>query len=121
MPFFSTAASGSMAALHGYIMALEMFMWTKPRGRRAFGLDPVFAEQTKTLAANQGLYNGFLAAGLLWGLAHPISEVGRQIQIFFNGCIAVAGIYGGLTANRKILFIQGIPGLLSLGALLSRL
>lgn len=118
MPVFSQAASGTMAALHSYIMVLEMFLWTTPRGRKAFALTPAFAEQTRTLAKNQGLYNGFLVAGLAWGLAHPVPAVGRQIQLFFNGCIAVAGLYGGLTANRKILFVQGLPGLLSLGVLL---
>lgn len=118
MPVFSLAASGSMAVLHSYIMVLEMFLWTTPRGRKAFGLAPAFAEQTKTLAKNQGLYNGFLAAGLVWGLAHPVPAVGRQLQLFFNSCVAVAGIYGGLTANKKILLVQGLPGVVSVGVLL---
>mgnify|MGYP003730135317 CR=1 FL=1 len=118
MSVFAQAASGSMAVLHGYIMVLEMFLWTTPRGHKSFGLTPAFAEQTKTMAANQGLYNGFLAAGLAWGLAHPVPAVGRQIQLFFNGCIAVAGIYGGLTTNKKILFVQGLPGIVSVGVLL---
>ncbi|KAK7991575.1 membrane protein [Apiospora saccharicola] len=113
MPILSTAATGLMAGLHGYIMVLEMFLWTTPRGHKAFGLKPDFAEKTKTLAANQGLYNGFLAAGFVWALAHPAPEVAKQIQLFFLGCVGVAGAYGGLTANRKILFVQAVPAAIS--------
>jgi putative membrane protein len=96
-----------MALLHVYILVLEMFLWTTPRGRRAFGLTKEFAEASKTLAANQGLYNGFLAAGLVWGLWQ--GPAGDGAKLFFLGCILVAGLYGGLTATRKILFIQAIP------------
>ncbi|KAK6840443.1 hypothetical protein PG995_016197 [Apiospora arundinis] len=113
MPILSTAATGLLAGLHGYIMALEMFMWTTPRGMKAFGLKPDFAEKTKTLAANQGLYNGFLAAGFVWALAHPVPEVAKQIQLFFIGCVGAAGVYGGLTANKKILFVQAVPAAIS--------
>jgi putative membrane protein len=102
-----------MALLHVYILVLEMFLWTTPRGRRAFGTTKEFAEQSKALAANQGLYNGFLAAGLVWGLC--MDPVGFEIKIFFLACILVAGIYGGLTATRKILFIQAIPAAITLG------
>lgn len=114
MVSISTITTGGVAALHVYIMALEMFLWTTPRGRRSFGLTAEFAEQTKVLAANQGLYNGFLAAGLVWGLLHPVSDFSRQIQLFFNGTVVVAGLYGGLTASRRILLVQGVPGLIGL-------
>ena len=96
-----------MALLHVYILVLEMFLWTSKRGRRAFGTTAEFAEASKVLAANQGLYNGFLAAGLVWGLY--LGADGHGIKLFFLGCILVAGLYGGLTATRKILFIQAIP------------
>jgi putative membrane protein len=105
-----------MALLHVYILVLEMFLWTTPRGRRAFGTTPEFAEQSKVLAANQGLYNGFLAAGLIWGLT--LGPAGYGIKLFFLGCILVAGLYGGFTATRKILFIQAIPAAISMGVLL---
>jgi putative membrane protein len=96
-----------IALLHVYILVLEMFLWATPRGRRAFGTTPEFAEQSKVLAANQGLYNGFLAAGLVWGLAP--GPAGDGVKLFFLGCVFVAGLYGGFTATRKILFIQAIP------------
>lgn len=101
-----------VALIHIYILVLEMFLWTKPAGRKAFGLSPEFAESTKVLAANQGLYNGFLAAGLLWGLC-PGTQNATAIQLFFLGCIAIAGIYGAATASRKILFIQTVPAVLA--------
>jgi putative membrane protein len=105
-----------MALLHVYILVLEMFLWTTPRGRKAFGTTPEFAEQSKVLAANQGLYNGFLAAGLLWGLW--LGPAGYGVKLFFLGCILVAGLYGGLTATRKILFIQAVPAAISIGFVL---
>lgn len=101
-----------VGALHVYILVLEMFLWDKPQGMRAFGLKPDFAAQTKTLAANQGLYNGFLAAGLFWGLW--LGSDGWGVQIFFLLCVLVAGLFGAATASRKILFIQGVPALLGL-------
>lgn len=101
-----------VAALHVYILVLEMFFWDKPLGRKAFGLSADFAAQTKTLAANQGLYNGFLAAGLFWGLA--LGQAGLSIKVFFLLCVFVAGVYGGLTANKKILLIQAVPAALGL-------
>jgi putative membrane protein len=107
----------AIALLHVYILILEMFLWTTPRGQKAFGLTPEFAQQTKTLAANQGLYNGFLAAGLVFGLLHPDFMVGVQIQIFFLACVAVAGIYGALTAKLSILFIQTLPAFIAIGLL----
>ncbi len=106
-----------VALLHVYFLVLEMFFWTKPLGRKAFGLKADFAEQSKTLAANQGLYNGFLAAGLLWGLVQGAGGVGRPWLVFFLGCVIVAGVYGALTVSRKILFVQGVPALLALAAL----
>lgn len=100
-----------VALLHVYFMILEMFLWTKPTGLRTFSLTPEFAQASKTLAANQGLYNGFLAAGLLFGLLSP---VGFAFKLFFLGCAIVAGLYGGLTVGRKILFVQALPGLIAL-------
>jgi putative membrane protein len=106
-----------MALLHVYILVLEMFLWTTPKGRRAFGLTAEFAEASKTLAANQGLYNGFLAAGLAWGLS--MGPAGYGTKLFFLGCILVAGLYGGLTATRKILFIQAIPAAIAIALVLA--
>jgi putative membrane protein len=113
----STVAVALMAALHVYILVLEMFLWTTPRGMKAFGLTPELARATKTLAANQGLYNGFLAAGLVWGLARGAD--GRSVEVFFLACIVVAGLYGAATASRKILFVQAIPGAIALALVLA--
>ena len=101
-----------VAVLHVYALVLEMFLWTKPFGRRAFGLTPELAEASKTLAANQGLYNGFLAAGLIWGLMAGRADV----EIFFLACVIVAGVFGALTAKRSILFVQALPGAIALAA-----
>ena len=101
-----------MAALHAYFLVLEMFLWRTPRGRRAFGTDEAFAERSAALAANQGLYNGFLAAGLIWGVIE--GERAFAIKVFFLGCVIVAGIFGAITAKRSILFVQAIPGLIAL-------
>ncbi|MFT3813143.1 MAG: DUF1304 domain-containing protein [Acidovorax sp.] len=101
-----------IALLHVYILVLEMFLWDKPAGLRAFGLTPEMATATKTLAANQGLYNGFLAAGLFWGLW--LGDAGRPVQVFFLLCVLVAGLFGAATASRKILFVQVIPALIGL-------
>jgi putative membrane protein len=106
-----------MALLHVYILVLEMFLWTTPRGRKAFGLTQEFAVASKTLAANQGLYNGFLAAGLVWGLC--LGPAGYGAKLFFLGCILVAGLYGGITATRKILFIQAIPAAIGIALVLA--
>ena len=111
MPLLSQVGTGAVALIHCYITVLEMALWTKPQGRKAFKLTPEFAEQTKTLGANQGLYNGFLAAGLAWGLLHPVAEFGGQIRLFFLGCVSVAGIYGSITASPKILYVQALPAL----------
>jgi putative membrane protein len=104
-----------VALLHVYILVLEMFLWTKPAGLRAFGLSQELAVATKALAANQGLYNGFLAAGLAWGLI--LGERGTGVKLFFLTCVVVAGVYGSLTASRKILFIQALPAAVGLALL----
>jgi putative membrane protein len=107
---------GLVAVLHLYFLVLEMFLWEKPFGRRIFKSTPEFAAATKTLAANQGLYNGFLAAGLAWGLA--MGEAGLQVKVFFLACVIIAGVFGAATASRNILFVQAVPGILALGLLL---
>jgi putative membrane protein len=101
-----------IALIHIYILVLEMFMWDKPKGMKTFGLTQEFATQSKVLAANQGLYNGFLAAGLFWGLS--IGTAGNSVKIFFLLCVLIAGLYGAATANKKILFIQAIPAAIGL-------
>jgi len=103
---------GLIAVLHIYFLVLEMFFWDKPMGLRAFGHTPEVAKVSKVLAANQGLYNGFLSAGLIWGLW--LGHEGTAIKIFFLGCILIAGIYGAMTAHRKILFIQAVPAAIGL-------
>ena len=103
-----------VALLHLYFLVLEMFLWTAPAGRRAFGLDAEFAEETKALAANQGLYNGFLVAGLVWGLVADRTDV----KVFFLACVVVAGLYGAASVSRKILFVQAVPAVLALVAVL---
>lgn len=101
-----------LALLHLYFLILEMFLWDKPAGRRAFGLTPEFAAATRALAANQGLYNGFLAAGLVWGLW--LADGGMAIKLFFVSCVVVAGLFGAATASRKILWVQALPGAIGL-------
>jgi len=103
---------GLIAVLHVYIMVLEMFFWDKPRGLKAFGQTQAAATASKVLAANQGLYNGFLAAGLFWGLY--LGQPGNQVKIFFLLCVLIAGLYGAATATKKILFIQAIPAAIGL-------
>jgi putative membrane protein len=116
MTTLANIAAGFVALLHLYFLALEMFFWDKPLGRRVFGLTPEFAKASKALAANQGLYNGFLAAGIAWGLS--LGADGDGIKIFFLGCVIVAGLFGALTANRKILWVQALPGAIALALLL---
>ena len=101
-----------VAIEHVYILVLEMFLWTKPAGLRAFGLTPEFAEQTAALAANQGLYNGFLAAGLIWSLIRKSDRF--ALQVFFLGCVIVAGVFGAVTAKTSILYIQAMPAAVAL-------
>lgn len=111
------ALVGLVAALHVYILVLEMFLWERKPGRELSGFDAATARATAPLAANQGLYNGFLAAGLVWGLIAG-EPTGPRLQIFFLVCVLVAGLYGGLTANRRILIAQALPGALALAAVL---
>jgi putative membrane protein len=105
-----------VALLHAYFLVLEMFLWDRPFGLRTFGMTTEKAAATKSLAMNQGLYNGFLAAGLVWGLA--LGPAGRPIEAFFLGCVVVAGIFGAITASRKILWIQAAPAALALALVL---
>lgn len=111
MNLLTTIAVSVVILLHVFFMVLEMFLWTKPYGRKTFGLSEEHANNTATLAANQGLYNGFLAAGLLWGL---ISTGGFDALVFFLGCIIVAGIYGAFTVKPSILWIQALPATIAL-------
>ena len=107
-----------MTLEHVYFLYLEMFRWTSPATQKAFGITAAFAEESKTLAANQGLYNGFLAAGCLWAILAP-PELQQPVAIFFASCILIAGIYGGVTVTRRILYIQALPAALCLLALLA--
>ncbi|MCR8636599.1 DUF1304 domain-containing protein [Paenibacillus radicis (ex Xue et al. 2023)] len=105
----------SVVALeHLYILYLEMFLWTTPKGLKTFGTTQEAAEASKSLAANQGLYNGFLAAGLIWSLLYTNAAVARELQIFFLVCVLIAAIFGGITAKRSILLVQGLPSLVAL-------
>jgi len=115
MTILANVLVGLVAALHLYFLVLEMFFWTKPLGRKVFRLEPEFAEASKTLAANQGLYNGFLAAGLAWGLVAGKVDV----QLFFLGCVVVAGVYGAATVGKKILYVQALPAALAMAAVLA--
>ena len=121
LTILSTILVVVVALEHIYILYLEMFAWTTARGQRVVGTTPDFAQASKALAANQGLYNGFLAAGLFWGVLHPNGALGTQIQLFFLGCVIVAALYGGLTVKRSIMIVQGGPALLALLTVLARL
>jgi len=115
----TTAANiviGLVALLHAWFMVLEMFLWDKPYGRRTFRTTAEFAAASKSLAANQGLYNGFLAAGLLWGLY--LGAAGLEVKLFFLACVIIAGVFGAVTVNRYILFVQAVPGILAMSLLL---
>jgi putative membrane protein len=101
-----------VAVIHLYILVLEMFLWETPAGRKAFKLSVDFARDTRVLAANQGLYNGFLAAGLLWGLW--LGDHGAPVTLFFLSCVVIAGIFGAVTASRKILYVQAVPAVVAL-------
>ena len=106
-----------VAALHAYFLILEMFLWDKPQGLKVFRQTPENAKITKVLAANQGLYNGFLAAGLIWGLVHGNPAFAFQIKAFFLICVIVAGAYGAATVNTRILIVQALPAAIALAAL----
>jgi putative membrane protein len=103
-----------VALLHVYFLVLEMFLWTRPLGLKTFRNTPEKAADSAVLAANQGLYNGFLAAGLIWGLAHGVSGFALEIKTFFLLCVIVAGIYGAATVSRRILYIQAAPAAIAL-------
>ena len=116
MALIANIVVGVVALLHVYFLVLEMFLWDRPAGLRAFGQTLAAAKASKVLAANQGLYNGFLAAGLVWGLT--LGPSGTNVKVFFLGCVLIAGLYGAATASRKILFVQALPAAVGLGLLL---
>jgi len=116
MTTIANIAVAVVALLHFGFLVLEMFLWTQPVGLRTFGTTPDFASASKALAANQGLYNGFVATGLGWGLV--LGDAGDSIKIFFLGCVVVAGVFGGLTSSRKILWVQALPGAMALALVL---
>ncbi len=109
MGFIADFLISLVALMHIYFLVLEMFFWTKPLGLKTFRQSLEKAKGSAALAANQGLYNGFLAAGLLWGLFHPNLVFSFQIKIFFLICVVLAGIYGGYSVNRRIVFVQALP------------
>ena len=113
----ANVAVGGVALLHALFLVLEMFLWQHPLGRRVFGLNRELAARTAILAANQGLYNGFLAAGLVWGLIAP--DCGLQIRIFFLCCVIVAGVFGAITVRRTILWVQALPAVLALALVIT--
>ena len=115
MNILTIIAISLVILLHLSFLALEMFFWNTAFGRKTFGLSADFASQSAVLAANQGLYNGFMAAGLLWGL---VSTGGFDALVFFLCCIIIAGLYGAATANRSILFIQALPAAIALALLI---
>jgi putative membrane protein len=103
-----------VAALHVWFLILEMFLWTQPLGLKTFNQPLEKAKDSAVLAANQGLYNGFLAAGLVWGLVHPDPSTGMEIKTFFLLCVIVAGVYGAMSVSRRILYVQAVPALVAL-------
>jgi putative membrane protein len=116
MPIFARLAVFILGALHGYFGQLEMFRWTDPRTLDAFGMTLRFAEETKALAANQGLYNFFLAAGLVWAAVAP-AWLARPLGLFFAGCALIAGLFGGVTGPDSIFLFQALPGALALATI----
>lgn len=116
MTLIATILVGLVALLHVYFLVLEMFLWDKPAGLKAFGQTREAAQASKVLAANQGLYNGFLAAGLLWGLW--LGPAGTSVKVFFLLCVITAGVFGAATASRKILFVQALPAAVALALVL---
>ncbi len=117
MTTVANIAVALVALLHLNFLVLEMFYWDKPLGRRVFGLKPEFAKASKNLAANQGLYNGFLVAGLAWGLL--LGAAGGPVKVFFLGCVIVAGVFGAFTVSRMILWVQALPGAIALALVLA--
>ena len=120
MTIISQILIGLVAVLHIYFLYLEMFAWTKPLGRKVFQISKDEALKTRSLAANQGLYNGFLASGLLWSLCYPNVIVATELQYFFLGCVVVAGLYGGYSVNKRIVVVQSLPAALGLSVLFLR-
>jgi putative membrane protein len=118
MAIVATLLVAIVAAIHVYIVILEMVLWRTPRGLRSFGIDQAFADRSASLAANQGLYNGFLVAGLVWGLL-AADPVGFQVTVFFLGCVIIAGVFGAITVSRRILVVQAVPAALALAAVLA--
>jgi putative membrane protein len=114
----ATVLVAIVAAIHVYIVILEMVLWRTPRGLQAFGTDHAFADRSAPLAANQGLYNGFLVAGLVWGLL-AAEPVGFQVTVFFLGCVIVAGVFGAATVSPRILVVQALPAAIALVAVLA--
>lgn len=114
MPLAASIMVLLVAVLHLYFMVLEMFLWNRPYGRKTFRMSAERAEATASLAANQGLYNGFLAAGLAWSLLSPDPAQALSLKFFFLGCVLVAGLYGGLTSMRPILYVQALPAAIAL-------
>jgi putative membrane protein len=114
MQALTTAAVLAVAALHLWFLVLEMFLWTKPFGRKAFRMSAEKARDTAVLAANQGLYNGFLAAGLIYGVVASSLEVAFAFKVFFLACVIVAGLYGTYSVSRKIFFMQAMPAIATL-------
>jgi putative membrane protein len=114
MMFVANILVALVAILHLYFLVLEMFLWTKPLGLKTFNLTQQKADDSSVLAANQGLYNGFLAAGLIWGLVHPVAGFGFEIKTFFLLCVIVAGLYGGYSVSMRIILVQSVPAVLAL-------
>jgi putative membrane protein len=114
MTFIANILVAVVAALHVYFLILEMFLWTRPLGLKTFRNSIEKATESAVLAANQGLYNGFLAVGLVWGLFHPNAAFALQIKVFFLLCVIVAGVYGAVTVSRRILYVQAAPAALAL-------
>ncbi|MBL8914319.1 MAG: DUF1304 domain-containing protein [Archangium sp.] len=114
MTLAANIVSGLVAVLHLYFLTLEMFLWEKPLGLKTFRQDKEKAAITAVLAKNQGLYNGFLSAGLIWSIVHPDASVAIQLQRFFLICVIVAGAYGAVTVNKRILFVQAVPAVIAL-------
>jgi putative membrane protein len=118
MAMLANALVALVALLHLYFLVLEMFLWTKPLGLRTFSQSLEKAQSSAVLAANQGLYNGFLAVGLIWGLVHPNAAFGLQIKFFFLACVVAAGLYGAWSVSRRILYVQAAPAALAIVLLL---
>ncbi len=114
MAIAARVMTGLVALLHVYFAVLEMFLWATPYGRKTFGTTEAFANESASLAKNQGLYNLFLVAGLVWSLAASEAHAARALAMFFLGCVVVAGVYGAITANKKILFVQALPAAIAL-------